>query len=266
MVVQVKHTGKESETIADNIINDEKTKVKLLVGKKKLDTYIIFTNYEVSSDQEEAYIKNFTSIEVGAKNVIVVGKEKLSQWLHDSLDLQLKVIRYYPRAMHITDLVDCPKAVQSIQLLKQYGEEEQYGNTITILNTAKEIVRQNGFVFITGSPKCGKTIIARQLVVHLSKTYSFIEITFTHQFDDNWIPDKKQVFFMDNIDTDDVKKWYKLEDKLKIALKVGSKFVFSGKLEVLNEKWSRFYDFKVNMPELPPSTADNKTPTTAIQA
>ena len=111
--MQVKHTEKESATINNSVFGKEKKKVKKLVQEKKLDTYNMFTNYKVSALQEEKHVECFTSEDVGVKNVIVIGEETLSQWLCDSRELQMQVLRYYPRG-HIRDLTDSPKALQSI--------------------------------------------------------------------------------------------------------------------------------------------------------
>ena len=108
--MQVKHTKKESATINNSVFGKEKKKVKKLVEEKRLDTYIIFTNYKVSALQENKLVKLFTSKKVGAKNVIVIGEETLSQWLGDSRELQMQVLRYYPRGQ-IRDLTDYARTI-----------------------------------------------------------------------------------------------------------------------------------------------------------
>ena len=242
LVVDVIHSKKESNLVNDptrrNIFYNQTkqtlTKFKELDKKKRLDIYILFTNYKVPALQEEKLVNYFTDAKnVGAKIVIIVGKETLSQWLGDSRELKMKVICQYPHD-HIRDLIDCLKALQSIKLLEQYREDVK---TVSDgFEDAKKIVESNkGLVFIIKPPESDKTTIAKELFVKLSEEYSFIDITFASQFDDYWIPDEKQVFLIDNIDIDGVKEWSKLEDKLKIAIKKGSKFVFSGKSEVLKD-------------------------------
>ena len=127
----------------------------------------MFTNYKVSALQNDKHVEWFTSKDVGAKNVIVIGEEILSQWLGDSRELQMQVLRYYPRGQ-IRDLTDCPKALQSIQMLDQYREDLETFIHIKAFTKAKEIVESDKrLVFITGDPKSGKTIVARQLVVQV---------------------------------------------------------------------------------------------------
>ena len=111
-----------------------------------------------------------------------------------------------------------------------------------------------GLVFITGAPGSGKTTVAKQLVVHLSEKYELFNITKADKFIENWNPHQKQVFFIDNIDSDDVEEWCKSEDFLETAIERGSKFVIAGKTEVLvkarfslNIFCERLYDAAINL-------------------
>ena len=228
LVVQVKHTEKESATVKNSVFGKEKEKVKKLVQEGKLDIYIMLTNYKVpASPQHENLVKCFKDPNIGAKHVIVVGKETLSHWLNNSTELQRDVIRQYPKLIDRTDQ-------QSSQILEQYKEDLRKTIDVEAFTKAKEIVESDkGLVFITGLPGSGKTTVAKQLVVHLSQEYDFFDINNTEDFTKKWIPNQKQVFFMDNIDSADMKKWCKLEDKLGTAIAKGSKFVFAGETVVL---------------------------------
>ena len=250
LIVQVKHTGKElpekiTNSVRRKIFEKEKKQVEELVKRNKLDTtYIIFSNYDLPSLQEQKLHDCYNV----ANNVLIIGKETLSQWLGDSRELQMKVIRYYPRG-HLTDLTDCPKAVQSIQLLERYREDLENITDVEAFTKAKEIVESDkGLVFITGVPGSGKTTVAKQLIVQLFDEYdsvTYYDITYPNDFDKYWIPDEKYIFFMDEIDSNSMNEWSKLEKKLKVAIKEGSKFVFAGNAVVLEEAHSstnKFYD------------------------
>ena len=237
VIVQVKHTTNESAKLTDgtrkSIFQKEESKVKKLIAENKLDIYIIFTNYKLPAGQSDRLKKFFK--DAGAKEVVVVGYETISLWLKRSPELQRQVLRLYPLP-DITDLLNSPRAVQSVQLLEQYREDLKRVVDVEAFTKAKEIVESDkGLVFITGVPGSGKTTVARQLVVHLFREYDFFDISYTKDFVEYWIPDEKQVFFMDNIDSDDMKKWCKLENKLELAIAKGSKFVFVGKTVVLEE-------------------------------
>ena len=100
VVVQVKHTIHESEKFNDatrnRVFKDEIKKVKKLVDENELDIYIIVTNYKLPAGQCKKLRKTFTDKKcAGAKEVIVVGNETLTQWLNDSQELQQKVLRLY---------------------------------------------------------------------------------------------------------------------------------------------------------------------------
>ena len=227
LVVQVKHTKKESEIIDKKVYEKEKMKVEKLVQKGQLDIYFLVTNYKIPAGQSDKIVEYFKG--AGAKNVVPVGKETLSQWLNDSPVLKKKVICEHP------DLID-PKVEQSIQILNQYREDLKKIIDVEAFTKAKEIVEsEKGLVFITGDQGTGKTTVAKQLVVHLSAKYNFFPIINKNYFAKNWETNEKHVFLMDNIDTDYMKEWRESEDAIEILIREGSKFVFAGKTEVLEE-------------------------------
>ena len=236
VVVQVKHTTRQSAVLTDAIRKRVFEKEKDKVKKRIADIYIIFTNYQLSFGQCVKLEKIFEDAET--KKVVVVGYETLSLWLNSSPELQRKVIRLYPRG-HLTDLANCPKAVQSIQLLERYREDLNEIIDVKAFTIAKQIVESDkSFVFITGVPGSGKTTVAKKLVVQLFDKYdsfTYYNITYLNDFDKYWISGEKSIFFMDNILDDDMNKWYKLEVKLKIAIEQGSKFVFLGQSVALKQ-------------------------------
>ena len=204
VIVQVKHTTNASAKLTD--------------GTRK-------------SDKLKKVFKD-----AGTKEVVVVGYETLSLWLNSSLELKNKVRRLYPAVVHTTDLSNSARAVRSVQLLEVYKEDLKNTIHVKAFTKANEIMESaKGLVFITGVAGSGKTTVAKQLVVHLSQEYDFFDIINPDYFAENWIPNQKQVFFMDNIDSDDMNKWCKFEDKLKVAIEKGSKFVFASKSIVLEE-------------------------------
>ena len=98
IIVQVKHTSNESETLKDgtrrSVFEKEKSKVERLVKDKKLDTYVIFTNYQVPAGQSDKLRECFNN--AGVENVEVVGYETLCMWLTGSPSLKATLIASYP--------------------------------------------------------------------------------------------------------------------------------------------------------------------------
>ena len=232
VVVQVKHTGEELEKFK-NVFKDEIEKVKKLVDQNELDIYIIVTNYKLPGGQNKELRDTFTAKKAGAKEVIVVGNETLTQWLNDSLKLQQKVLRLYPEGI-INDLSSSLTAAQSVQLLFQYKEDLDRMIDLNAFKKAKKIV-ESGLVFITGDPGTGKTTVARNVFLELSEEYAVFDITSPDHFEQNFNLDQKQVFFMDNIKSYGMNKWYQFKDRLEIVIKKGSKFVFAGNSVVFKE-------------------------------
>ena len=99
IIVQVKHTSNELETLTDGIRTNrfekpEKPKVEKLVGEKRLGKYVIFTNYQLPAGQAQHLKECFK--EAGAKNVEVVGYETLCNWLNGSPNLKATLLANYP--------------------------------------------------------------------------------------------------------------------------------------------------------------------------
>ena len=98
IIVQVKHTSNELETLKDgsrkNVFEKEILKVKKLVKEKGLETYVIFTNFQLPAGQAQQLEKCFT--EAGAKKVEVFGYETVCNLLNGSLTLKATLISTYP--------------------------------------------------------------------------------------------------------------------------------------------------------------------------
>ena len=98
IIVQVKHTSNELETLKDgtrkNVFEKEILKVKKLVKENELEIYVIFTNFQLPVGQAQQLEKCFT--EAGAKNVEVFGYETLCNLLNGSLPLEATLIARYP--------------------------------------------------------------------------------------------------------------------------------------------------------------------------
>ena len=98
VIVQVKHTSNELETLKDstrkNVFEKEKPKVEKLVKEKRLDAYVVFTNYQLPAGQARQLENFFT--EAGAKKVEVFGYETVCNLLTGSLTLNTKLISAYP--------------------------------------------------------------------------------------------------------------------------------------------------------------------------
>ena len=98
IIVQVKHTSNELETLKDgtrkNRFEREKPKVEKLVKENGLETYVIFTNFQLPAGQAQQLKECFT--EAGAKDVEVFGYETVCNLLNGSLILEATLIARYP--------------------------------------------------------------------------------------------------------------------------------------------------------------------------
>ena len=62
VIVQVKHTSNESETLKDgtrkNVFEKEIPKVEKMVAEYGMETYVIVTNYQLPGGQAQNYLRN----------------------------------------------------------------------------------------------------------------------------------------------------------------------------------------------------------------
>ena len=99
IIAQVKHTSNELETLTgdkrrDRFEKPEKPKVEKLVRAKRLEKYVIFTNYQLPADQAQRLKECFKKAE--AKEVEVVGYETLCLRLIRSFVLETTLLNRYP--------------------------------------------------------------------------------------------------------------------------------------------------------------------------
>ena len=110
IIVQVKHTSHESETLNDikrkSVFGKEKAKVQKLVEDKELEKYVLFTNYQVPADQARN-LEDYFNKEAGAKLVEVIGYESLCTWVSGSPDLEATLFKNYPK------ITPTPKGIRS---------------------------------------------------------------------------------------------------------------------------------------------------------
>ena len=99
IIVQVKHTSNESETLKDgtrkNVFEKEIPKVEKLVVENGMEKYVIFTNYQLPAGQAQKLEKCFTE-DAGAKYVEVFGYETLCNLLNGSPILETRLMIRYP--------------------------------------------------------------------------------------------------------------------------------------------------------------------------
>ena len=83
-VIQAKHTNKENASCSDSdfntiLKNDVLPAINRLIQEKKIENYLLFTNRKLTGKKDEK-IENLINENTGVNN-IVVGNEKIQQWL-----------------------------------------------------------------------------------------------------------------------------------------------------------------------------------------
>jgi hypothetical protein len=92
-IIQAKHTSDYNASCSDkafygnqkSIINSEIEKIKVLVSKKEVDNYLLFTNRKETESRENAV--NYIKSETGAPNVAIIGKETLHRFIAQNREI-----------------------------------------------------------------------------------------------------------------------------------------------------------------------------------
>ena len=240
VVVQVKHTTKVSANLDDGlrkkVFEDEKGKVEKLVRAKKLDIYVIITNYGLPAGQEDKLVNMFKG--VGAWEVIVIGKETLSQLIDNRPKLKQGVLQLY--GIYCGDpaqLLNIRNAKQCEEQLKDQ-ESKNYIETKALKN-AGDVLRKMGVVFVVGETGSGKTVILNQLALSLKDEYKPYKIISATAFEVLRDADQNMLFIVDDIfgktSVEGLQMWLKLEDQVSTAKNNGARFVVSSRLQLFEE-------------------------------
>jgi hypothetical protein len=92
-VIQCKFTGKSDYVIKASDLTDEVEKAKRLVRKKRCDIYVLITNAGLSGTGDEEIETLFKN--AGAKHVLTLGADWLSQQIRENKRLRMSVPRVY---------------------------------------------------------------------------------------------------------------------------------------------------------------------------
>src|SRR5262249_48649209 len=161
-VIQCKFTGKRDYVIRAADLTDEVEKVKRLVQKKRCDTYVLVTNAGLAGTGEEKIETLFKN--AGAKHVLTLGADWLSQQIRDNKRLRMSVPRVYGLG-DLGQILDERAYSQARAILETMNEDLAKVVVTDAYRRAADALDKHSFVLLVGEPAAGKTTIASMLAM-----------------------------------------------------------------------------------------------------
>jgi hypothetical protein len=193
-VIQCKFTGKSDYVIKVADLSDEVEKVKRLVRKKRCDIYVLITNAGVSGTGEEEIETLFKN--AGAKHVLTLGADWLSQQIRENKRLRMSVPRIYGLG-DLSQILDERAYSQARAILETMNEDLAKVVVTDAYRRAAEALDKRSFVLLVGEPAAGKTTIASMLAMAAIDQWgaSTLKLDDPAKVVDRWNPEEPSQFF-----------------------------------------------------------------------
>ena len=192
---QCKFTSDYKKGIKVSDLKDDIEKAKRLASKGLANHYILFTNAQLTGNQDESLRKVFEEIE-GIESFTAYGKERISQIILESPRLRMLVPRIYGLG-DLSQILDERAGSQAKAILESLGDDiAKFVLTDAFNKSAKALV-EHGFVLLLGEPACGKSTIAASLSLGALDEWgcNTFKICSSDEFVRHWNPDEPNRLF-----------------------------------------------------------------------
>lgn len=234
--VQCKFTTKPNQTIRLASLKDERKKAERLAETGLCDNYILFTNSNLTGENDEEIRTSFEQIN-NLNHCRVFGIERISQFIKESSRLRMLVPRVYGLG-DLSTILDERAMAQSKEILSSLGDDLQKFVITDAYRRSTRAIVDHGMVMLLGEPACGKSAIATALSMGALDEWgcSTFKIRDAADLARHSNPhDAKQFFWVDDVfgatqlDYQSVLEWNRVLPHINAALKRGAKFVFTSR-------------------------------------
>lgn len=239
--VQCKFTSDYKKGIKVSDLKDDIEKAKRLAAKGLSDHYILFTNAQLTGNQDEQLRDVFERIE-GIKSFKAYGKERISQIILNSSQLRMLVPRIYGLG-DLSQILDERAGEQAKAILDSLGDDiSKFVLTNAFKQSAQALV-DHGFVLLLGEPACGKSTIAASLALGALDEWgcNSFKICSSDEFIKHWNPNEpNRLFWVDDafgatqVDWSAAINWTNKFAHLKAAIHQGAKVIFTSRDYIYN--------------------------------
>lgn len=232
---QCKFTNHQGRTINLSMLEEEIGNARQLSQAGLADNYILMTNYKVTGATEKQFQQVFKS--AGVRTFLVLGGEKISQFITESPRLRRLVPRLYGLG-DLSEILDERAYAQAEQLLVSLQDDlSKFVPTAAYRKSAKALLH-HGFVLLLGEPASGKSTIAATLALSSTDEWqcSCLKVENAADFKRHWNPhDPRQYFWVDDAfgttqyQPHLVHDWNRSFPELHAAIKKGARVVFTSR-------------------------------------
>jgi Restriction endonuclease len=233
--IQCKHTSKVAKPLQPSLVNDEFSKVTRLAALGLVDNYLLVTNHTLTGGvAEEIEAKLLTA---GAKTAKIYGSEWIAQQIQSNPKLRRLVPRLYGLG-DLTQIVTHQAYRQAREVLDSIAPDLACFVPTEAYRKCAHSLQEHGFVLLLGEPASGKTMIANLMALSAADEWDLetLMIASPEDFGRLWNPDDPgQFLWVDDAfgatqyDSNRVIEWNQQLPKLKAAIKVGARVVFTSR-------------------------------------
>ncbi|MCG7549027.1 hypothetical protein [Pseudoalteromonas sp. Of7M-16] len=234
--VQCKFTSNYKAGIKVSDLRDDIEKAKRLAAKGFATHYVLFTNAQLTGNQDESLRAVFESID-GIESFTAYGKERISQIIIESPRLRMLVPRVYGLG-DLSQILDERAGEQARAILNSLGDDiSKFVLTDAFNRSAKALV-EHGFVLLLGEPACGKSTIAASLALGALDEWgcNTFKICSSDEFLRHWNPNEpRRLFWIDDafgatqVDWSATFAWARTFPHISTAIKNGAKVIFTSR-------------------------------------
>lgn len=251
--VQCKHTSKPGKPFPESIITEELPKVTRLVTQGLSDNYILVTNYSIPAKM--ARKAEIAFIAAGALSAKVYG----AKWIDAAISERPILRRLVPRLYGLGDLtqiVTHQAYRQARSVLDSLAPDLDCFVPTDAYRKCVHAIKEHGFVLLIGEPASGKTMIANLLALSAADAWELQTLMLAGpvEFSQYWNPDDPgqflwvdDAFGANQYDPIRVREWNHRLPKLKTAIRLGARVVFTSRDYIFN---SAKNDLKISAFEL----------------
>lgn len=238
--LQCKHTSLSDKLFPSSIILEELPKVTRLVVQGLCDNYILITNYKVSAEKAKEAEKAFISVGVR------IAKVYDTDWINSIISSHPNLRRLVPRLYGLGDLtqiVTHQAYRQAREVLDSLVPDLACFVPTSAYRKSANALKEHGFVLLIGEAASGKTMIANLLALSAADEWDIqtIMLSSPEEFTQNWNPDDPgqflwvdDAFGVTQYDAGRVREWNQRLQKLKTAIHIGARVVFTTRDYIFN--------------------------------
>jgi hypothetical protein len=236
LTIQCKFTSDPTASLSPGDLRDEFRKAARLGLRGLADNYVIISNYGVSGTADERIREQVLAFP-GIKNVLVFGRDWVTQQIRESPRVRMLVPRIYGLG-DLTEILDERAYSQVSEFLEALRQDLPTFVVTEAYHKSASAILNHGFVLLLGQPASGKTTIGAHLVLGAVDHWASRPIKLRHpdDFTSSRNPNEpKQFFWIDDAfgvtqyQREAANAWNRQFPAVRAAIKAGARFLLTSR-------------------------------------